>query len=180
MVDDWQRTTAPGVLAAGDGTGVEGAYVAADEGRLAAVGAALDLGRLTPEEAARRAAPARARLARRRAFQRALRPMHRVGVGIHELSTPETVVCRCEVVTRGEIDEAVRASDDLGVVKGLTRAGMGLCQGRNCQRHVAARVSAVHGVPIGDVPLTHAALPARPVALGALADATIEDAGFFH
>src|SRR5262249_11305745 len=35
-VDEWQRTTVPGVLAAGDGTGGAGSYAAEDHGRPAA------------------------------------------------------------------------------------------------------------------------------------------------
>ena len=56
-VDEWMRTSVAGVLAAGDGTGVEGSLVALDEGRLAALGAALDLGALTPRQADAEAAP---------------------------------------------------------------------------------------------------------------------------
>ncbi len=46
-LDEWMRTSVDGVLAAGDGTGVEGSLVAIDEGRLAALGVALDLGALS-------------------------------------------------------------------------------------------------------------------------------------
>jgi thioredoxin reductase len=179
-VDEWMRTTAPGVLAAGDGTGVEGAYVAVDEGRLAALGAAIDLGRLDAATAAAMARPVRTRLRRRRALRRALGRMHRVGPGIYELATPETIVCRCEEVTRAQLDEAARASADVNVVKGLTRAGMGLCQARNCQRQVAALIAARHGRAPADVPMATPRFPARPVPLSAIADPTVEDAGYFH
>lgn len=144
VVDEWMRTTAPGIFAAGDGTGVEGALVAVDEGRLAGVGAALDAAAIAPAAAEREAAPIRRRLARRRAFRRVLARMHAVGPGIYELATADTVVCRCEEVTRGQLDDAIESSADLNIVKGLTRAGMGLCQGRNCQRQVAALIAARH------------------------------------
>lgn len=50
----------------------------------------------------------------------------------------ETVVCRCEDVTRTEIDAAIdRGAGDLQQVKHLTRAGMGPCQGRLCGETVA-------------------------------------------
>ena len=38
--DEWMRTTAPGISAAGDGTGVAGSHVAVAEGRIAALGIA--------------------------------------------------------------------------------------------------------------------------------------------
>jgi pyruvate/2-oxoglutarate dehydrogenase complex dihydrolipoamide dehydrogenase (E3) component len=179
-VDAWMRTTVPGVLVAGDGAGVDGSYVAIDEGRLAAIGAAIDLGRIDAEVARRRAAPVRRRLARRRAFARGLRRMHRVGGGIYELADRDTVICRCEEVRRAELDEAIATSSDPGVVKALTRAGMGLCQARNCQRQVAAMIAARHGGTIADVPMATPRLPARPVALEAIAQVPDRDLGLFQ
>jgi thioredoxin reductase len=179
VVDEWMRTTAHGVSAAGDGTGVEGSYVAVDEGRLAALGAAVDLGGLRPGTADARAEPIRRRLRAKRRFQRALRRMHRIGPGVYELATPDTVVCRCEEVTRAELERAIDASADVNVVKGFTRAGMGLCQGRNCTRQVAALVAARHGRQLADVPPATARSPVRPVPIRAIADETVEDLGLF-
>lgn len=179
VLDEWLRTTAPGVSAAGDGTGVAGSYVAIDEGRLAALGVALDLGALTAEAAARLAGPIRARLGRKERFRAALRRLHRVGPGIYELATPETVVCRCEEVSAARLDEAIAATADVNVVKTLTRVAMGLCQGRNCQRHVAATIARQHGKPIACLPVATPRAPVRPVPIGAIADASLEDGGFF-
>ena len=165
-----RRTTVPGVLAAGDGTGVAGSYVAVDQGRLAALG-------IVGDEA--RAAPIRRRLEQKRRFARALRRMHRVGRGIYELATPETVVCRCEEVTRGDLDRAIDATTDVNVVKGFTRATMGLCQGRNCQRQVAALIAARHTRRIEDVPVATPRSPVRPVPLAVVADERVEDLGLF-
>ena len=173
------RTTAAGVSAAGDGTGVEGAHVAVQEGRLAALGVAIDLGALSQDRADARAEPIRRRLRAKRRFRRALRRMHRIGPGVYELATPDTVVCRCEEVTRAELERAIDASADVNVVKGLTRAGMGLCQGRNCARHVAALIAARHGRQLSDVPHGTPRSPVRPVPLGAIADDTVEDLGLF-
>jgi NADPH-dependent 2,4-dienoyl-CoA reductase/sulfur reductase-like enzyme len=178
-LDQWMRTSAVGIHAAGDGTGVEGSLVAIDEGRLAALGVALDLGVLSAERAEREARPIRRRLQQRRAFRMALSRMHRVGTGIYELSTDDTVICRCEEVTRAVVDLALAASADSGVVKGLTRAGMGLCQGRNCQRTIAGLIAQRHDLALSDVTVANPRLPARPVPLAAIADDTIEDHGFF-
>jgi NADPH-dependent 2,4-dienoyl-CoA reductase/sulfur reductase-like enzyme len=179
VVDEWMRTTAPGVSAAGDGTGVEGSHVAVDEGRLAALGAVVDLGALGAREAEERAAPIRRRLRAKRRFRRALARMHRVGVGIYELASRDTIVCRCEELTRAELERAVDASEDVNVVKAFTRVGMGLCQGRNCSRQLAALVAARHGLRLADVPQATARTPVRPVPLAAVADETVEDLGLF-
>lgn len=177
--DEWLRTTVDGISAAGDGTGVAGSYVAVDEGRLAALGALLDLGAITADAAGSRGAPIRARLHHKESFRRALAPLHAVGAGVYELATPETVVCRCEEVSARDVGEAVAATGDPNVVKSLTRAGMGLCQGRNCQRQIAAMIAQRHGGRIADVPVGTPRAPVRPVAMAAVADASIADGGFF-
>jgi D-hydroxyproline dehydrogenase subunit alpha len=179
VVDRWMRSTAPGVLVAGDGTGVEGSKVAEDEGRLAALGAALDLGVVKAATADKRAGPIRRRIARKRAFARALSRMHAVGDGVYELAGADTTICRCEEVTRDRLEVAISATSDISAVKGLTRAGMGLCQGRNCQRQIAAMIASRYGRRIGEVGLATPRAPVRPVPIGAMADPSIHDEGFF-
>lgn len=177
--DAWYRTSAPGVLAAGDVAGVRGALSAVDQGRLAALGAAADLGALAASDADRLARPVRARIAAKERFRAALHPLYAVGPGVYELTTPETVVCRCEEVTRAQLDHALGATDDINVVKSYTRAGMGMCQGRNCRRQVASLLAARMARPIADVPVATPRPPVRPVALSALADDSIRDKGLF-
>lgn len=177
--DVWGRTSVPGVLAAGDAAGVRGALAAADQGRLAALAAVADLGAVPAVRAAELARPIRARLARKERFRAALQPLYKVGPGIHELADAQTVVCRCEGVSREQLEAAMTATLDVNVVKSYTRAGMGLCQGRNCRRQVAALLAARTGQPIGEVPVTTPRPPVRPVPVSALADDSIRDEGLF-
>jgi len=177
--DEWMRTSVEGVYAAGDGTGVEGSYVAIDEGVVAGVAAAVDAGALDATTARERVAAARRRLTRRRALTAATTRLYRVGSGVFELAESDTIVCRCETVRAGDLAEAVDATDDINVVKAFTRAGMGLCQGKNCQRHIAAMISRRHGRPMTDVALATPRMPLRPVPISALADETIESPGLF-
>lgn len=171
--DDWNRTTADGVYAAGDGAGVEGSYVAIDEGRIAGLAAALDAGAITASGATALAASSRHRLARRRALTAATKRLYRVGPGVFELFTDTTVVCRCEGVRASSISTAVGTTADINVVKAVTRAGMGPCQGRNCQRQIAAMIAAEHGTPVADVALATPRMPVRPVPISAMADHSI-------
>ena len=47
------------------------------------------------------------------------------------------IICRCEEITLGEIKQAIRdGARDVTGVKRRTRAGMGLCQGRTCEKLV--------------------------------------------
>jgi NADPH-dependent 2,4-dienoyl-CoA reductase/sulfur reductase-like enzyme len=176
--DPWMRTTVPGVFAAGDGAGVAGSHVAIAEGRIAALAMALDLGALSVEQVDARARPIRSAMRRKLAFAAALRGLHTIGAGIYELASDETVVCRCEEVTGAQLDRAIESSPDINVVKGLTRAGMGLCQGRNCQRQVAAMIARRHDRPLPSVPFATPRFPVRPVPIGALAEEVADD-GFF-
>jgi NAD(P)H-nitrite reductase large subunit len=45
----------------------------------------------------------------------------------------EIIVCRCEEITEEEVLKAIEmGARNLDSVKRITRAGMGLCQGRSC------------------------------------------------
>ena len=126
-------TAAPGVYVAGDGAGVAGADVAEAEGRLAGLGAAQHVGKLGEAEVRRRAAPAHAMLRRFAAFRRALERIMAPRPGLYERATEDTIVCRCEEVPASEIRIAIEeGARHVAEVRAVTRAGMGLCQGRLC------------------------------------------------
>jgi len=177
--DRWCRTSVPGIYAAGDGAGVEGSYVAIDEGRIAGLAAALDAGRLEEPTAEEAASAARRRIKRRRALAAATGRLYRLGAGVYELAEESTVVCRCEEVPSSAITAAIAATADVSVVKAMTRAGMGPCQGRNCQRHIAAMITRRHGSDIGAIPTATPRMPVRPVPIGAMADHGVTDPGLF-
>lgn len=130
VVDVDQASTVPGLFLAGEITGVTGASGAVAEGRLAGVAAA---GRVLGRSpgASRRDLGARVR---HRLFAGAMHHAHPAPEGWVETADAETVVCRCEEVTLGAI---TAAREELGAqdprsLKGVTRAGMGMCQGRIC------------------------------------------------
>jgi hypothetical protein len=104
---------------------------------------------------------------------------------------PETIVCQCEAVTRADligvqppryldrpVAMAARSLSSLlndgpahpDQIKRLTRAGMGVCQGRRCREQVACLLAEQQGVPLDRVPVATVRTPVRPVPLGVLAD----------
>ena len=178
-VDEWGRTSVPHVYASGDGAGVEGSYIAICRASLAAICAAMELNVLTLGQANSEASTFRKELKQRRAFQRALNQSFKIGSGLFDLAERDTIICRCESVTKASIEEAIDSTMDLSAVKGITRAGMGLCQGRNCQKQIAAMIAKKNKINISDVKLATPRFPARPVTLGAISDDTIEDEKFF-
>lgn len=47
----------------------------------------------------------------------------------------DIIICRCEEITLIEIIQAIKeGAKDINGVKRRTRAGMGLCQGRTCEK----------------------------------------------
>ncbi|MBV9579059.1 MAG: FAD-dependent oxidoreductase [Chloroflexi bacterium] len=96
-----------------------------------------------------------------------------VNDGWHRLAdracTDETVICACENITRGQILAALPHSHaHPDEIKRLTRAGMGVCQGRGCRGTIASLIASRLGVPVGEVPLASYRPPVRPLPLGAL------------
>ncbi len=81
----------------------------------------------------------------------------------------DTGVCRCEDVTRGEIDEAIGAgARDVNQLKSWTRCGMGPCQARICGDVVGELIApAVGGREAAGV--STARPPLRPLPYAALA-----------
>ncbi len=84
----------------------------------------------------------------------------------------ETIACRCEAVTVGEIRAAVRAPlgpREVNRIKALTRCGMGRCQGRFCGPALQEIVAAAGNVPIGDVGRLRTQAPVKPIPLNVAA-----------
>ena len=169
VLDAEGRTSVPGLYAAGDGTGVRGAAVAVETGRLAGLAAAHDGGGLGPERFAALAAPSRAALAHLQAFSvtmatmMALRPRHVACI------PADTVVCRCEDVTRAEIEAAADAgATEVNQLKHFTRCGMGPCQGRMCGDVAAELLAGKTGATREAVGQWTARPPLRPVPMADL------------
>jgi thioredoxin reductase len=188
ITGDDQFTSQPRVLAAGEATGVGGAALALTEGAIAGAAAAgalgypaapgtllsaTGLGRLSATGLGRLSATGLGRLRRRRdrlrRFADAMARVYPVPAGWPERVANDTVVCRCEEVTAGELREATElGAADVRVAKLLSRAGMGWCQGRVCGYAASCLVAEWAGGPYD--PRGMAERPvAIPLPLGALA-----------
>lgn len=107
------------------------------------------------------------------------------------VSPADTIICQCEEVTRADLlgvqppnylaRPAPMAARSLATllqdgppnpdqIKRLTRAGMGVCQGRRCRDQVAMLLAMEAGLPFGAVPLATHRAPVRPLPLSILAD----------
>src|SRR6266851_9752720 len=87
-------------------------------------------------------------------------PWHRLA---DRVSSDETIVCRCEEITRGEVlDVLAMSGGHPDEVKRLSRAGMGLCQGRGCRPLIAGLIGSRLARAFADVPLASFRPPVRP------------------
>lgn len=131
-VDDLQRSSVPGLYLAGEITGVTGAVGAVAEGRIAGRSAASRIRGGRPGGRAHELD--RLTRARHRRFARAMHGAHPVPAGWREWLDDDTVICRCEEVPYSAVRTAQEelSLNDARSVKGSTRVGMGVCQGRMC------------------------------------------------
>ena len=181
------RSGQPDLYLAGEAAGIGGARRAMADGEVVAAailareGAAGSPG--NPKALARRQA-------RRQRFADALTTIYpadgELARGLAVRLPDEARVCRCEVVTAGQIRAAAAAVGspaDPGAVRALTRAGMGPCQGRECLATVAALCQAPDKAAAdGRVAESHAItrMPVRPVPLAAVAALSVSQSPPSH
>lgn len=163
-------TDVAGVYALGDCTGLGGARAALAEGALVGTAAARALGHTTSASLDAEARRARSDLARHRRFQQALWTLYAAPAYSATLATPETLLCRCEEVTFGQIEEALAEEMQLiGAVKRRTRVGMGRCQGRYCAPVLDALLAERFGRARDEFTGFAPRVPVKPVAIEDLA-----------
>ena len=169
VCDDWGRTAVSSVFIAGDGAGIGGARAAALAGELAALEIARDLDRMTEKDRDAEARPLRRRLDAERAARPFIDSAYPPYPGAL-LPADDTIVCRCEEVTAGDI----RRTAGLGCLgpnqaKAFVRAGMGPCQGRYCGLSVTRILSDTNGIPPDATGYYRIRPPLKPVTLGEIA-----------
>lgn len=153
----------PGLYTAGDCSAIGGADVAELQGELAALCLLEDLGIHTGG-------------ARMRGLLRKLRRLRGFRAGLerafpfpHHLvkALPKnTIACRCEAVTVGEIDEAIELlrPEEPNRLKAFCRTGMGRCQGRVCGPFLTEYLAATHGRAITEITPLRSQAPIKPLA----------------
>jgi bacterioferritin-associated ferredoxin len=167
--DEHMQTSVPGVFAVGDGAGIGGGPLALIEGQIAGLAGAAqvkaqsaaaipnDIKRLMPV------------LRREQRFQQLYAELFTPGPGLEELAKPDTIICRCEEVTRADVSQAVAlGADTLDAVKALTRCGMGNCQGRVCGQLLAALLARETGRARAEVGQFRVRPPIFPIPLADL------------
>ena len=168
ILDADGNTSVNGIVIAGDGGGIGGAFAAAERGRLAGIAA---VETLAPQTASR--------LPNRSSTQHALRRAQAGRAFLDILFQPaptfrlpagDTIVCRCEEVTAAQIAETMSLSvEGPNQLKAFLRCGMGPCQGRLCGLTVTELIARARGVSPDSVGYYRLRPPVKPIALKELA-----------
>lgn len=169
LTDAWGELDVAGIFVAGDGAGIGGAQAAAEQGALAALAVASQLGAIDVAARDREAALYRAALARAMRIRPFLDALYRPR-DVNRIPADGTVVCRCEEVTAGDL----RGFVALGCVgpnqaKSFGRCGMGPCQGRMCGLTVTEVIAEARKVSPSEVGYYRIRPPIKPLTLGELA-----------
>ena len=168
VTDAWGETSVPGIHAAGDGAGIGGAAAAVLSGQIAALGCAHALGRVDTATRDRDAGPLRAAWAKALASRPFLDALYAPRAFAPD---DDTVICRCEEVSAGQIREAsARGCQGMNQLKAFTRCGMGPCQGRMCGTTAAEVLATANKVHARAIEPLHTRFPARPLSVGQLAE----------
>ncbi|MEN8243415.1 MAG: NAD(P)/FAD-dependent oxidoreductase [Thermodesulfobacteriota bacterium] len=164
------ETSVPGIYAIGDGSGVEGSKAAIAEGRIAGIDAAHTLGYLSASDSRKRKEPFEKQLKKYRRFRKVMDKISEPRPGLFELAKEDTIICRCEEITLGDVDEAIaRGGREINEIKRMTRAGMGRCQGRMCGPFLVERIRRTVGLQ--EIPgpgHLNPRPPLKPIKLGSM------------
>jgi hypothetical protein len=164
-LDAYGRSSAEGVLVAGDGAGIAGAEAAEVRGELASIAVAADLGVALPAEARRTFR----RLARYQRGRRFLDARFKPG-DTFRVPTDETLVCRCEEVRANDVAAAAALGcTGPNQLKAFLRCGMGPCQGRLCGLTVTELIARARGETAEAVGYYRIRPPIKPITVGELA-----------
>lgn len=163
------RTSIDGLFAIGDGAGIRGADAAVTRGQICGLAVAKESGHLSDVEFGHKVKPLLKACKKQSHFSDAIAETLALRSGQVASVPKSAVVCRCEDVTRAEIEVAGSAgARDVNQLKHFTRTGMGPCQGRLCGEIAATILSQHLGVARQTVGTFTTRPPLRPVAMGDL------------
>lgn len=158
------RTSVPGVYAAGDGARVRGADGAQRAGRIAALAVLEDLRK--PYDPALRT-QLLGELVQMDRFREGLAQAFPWPAQRLEPLPDDAIVCRCEMISAGELRDAVRAKGacEVNRAKAFSRVGMGRCQGRYCSQAGAQIIADAAGIDVIEVGRQRGQAPVKPLTM---------------
>ncbi|MGD8335782.1 MAG: FAD/NAD(P)-binding oxidoreductase [Desulfobacterales bacterium] len=173
-VDASMATTVTDIYAVGETTGIAGAGKSLIEGQIAAWDFLYRQGRVNRKDLENQIGPLMSQRGRQLQYGRFINQLCRLEPDCYTGISDETMICRCEEVTMGEVRRQLyNGFATMNGIKKATRCGMGNCQGRTCGPILFDIISAFTQRPPASVGYTSARSPVKTVSLGALAQMTM-------
>jgi NADPH-dependent 2,4-dienoyl-CoA reductase/sulfur reductase-like enzyme len=168
--DDDLQTSRPGIFAAGEVTGIAGGLKSICEGEIAALAILREQGRSDGAACEKE----RSRLLRERRrhlrFGTYFNRLYAIPAAAYLDIPDDTLVCRCEDVTMGDIRKAVaNGYDTPATLKIALRGAMGDCQGRVCGPALYDILAALTGQSRAAMTPLVVRPPVKPVSIDSLA-----------
>ncbi|MCX6556136.1 MAG: FAD/NAD(P)-binding oxidoreductase [Candidatus Aminicenantes bacterium] len=168
--DERLETSLPGVFAAGEITGIAGALKSICEGEIAALAILRQMGRPFGPAQERRLARLLGQRRHHLQFGKYFNLLYNIPASAYLDISDDTLVCRCEEVTMGDIRRAVaNGYDTPATLKIALRSAMGDCQGRICGPIIYDILAALTGRSQAEMTPLVVRPPVKPVSIGSLA-----------
>jgi D-hydroxyproline dehydrogenase subunit alpha len=169
------RTSQADIYAAGDSHVIGGRDLSEWNGRVAGLEIAKDLGRISADEFNRRVSEDAGRRERLKRYVSTLQRVLAPGANQMGRQESNTIVCRCEQVTLGDVLSGIeKGYRTMHEIK-RTRVGMGLCQGRVCES-VVTEIMLRKGIPIEEIGYFGIRPPIAPIPIAWLEQYAAQDA----
>lgn len=167
LIDSDGRSSVPGVYLAGDGVRILGANAAEISGELAALAVLQDNHLSASTKTIKQL---RGKLGRLQRFAEGLSQAFPWPAEQAAQLSDDTIVCRCEAITAGDIRETVleTGASELNRAKAFSRVGMGRCQGRYCGNAAAEIVAQATQLPIEQVGRLRGQAPVKPLPIASV------------
>jgi thioredoxin reductase/bacterioferritin-associated ferredoxin len=166
VLNTWGQTSVEGVSIAGDAAGIGGGPMATVRGHLAAIDSAYKLQKISESERDSLAIKHNKNLDKEELIRPFLDHVFPANPQTLNPTDDETLVCRCEEITAGQIRNAIaQGARHPAQIKGKTRAGMGPCQARMCASTISEIIADSCSIDIVDVGSLRVRTPLKPLSI---------------
>jgi thioredoxin reductase len=169
--DKFGNTNLPDIQVIGDSGGVSGAQIAKAAGVLAGFSLVGKFDRTTTSALNGEKKEAMRTFRKNIGFQRHLWKIFKSLILLDQSAGPSTTICRCLSLNRGVIESLL--TDEIlsaGALKRVTRAGMGICQGRYCGPAIIELAEKNMNIPVAEFSGFAPQAPHKPTAIGVIAE----------
>ena len=164
------ETSLPGIFAAGEITGIAGALKSICEGEITALAILQEQGQIVGSEYEKLLKKLLRERLHHLQFGKYFNLLYRIPDAAYLAIADDTLVCRCEDVTMGDIKKAVaNGYDTPATLKIALRSAMGDCQGRICGPVIYDILAALTGRPPASMTPLVVRPPVKPVSIKSLA-----------